>query len=494
MTLITGKFLDSGRVPIASGRLRVQLDAPLVDAASTPDGYALQIPRDFVITNGDLETCDLQESATSQTSYTFTLLQRFEDFDYFFAGTGEFYGSNTDRPVHLWTDSKYYSGVSHTPDSVALERVVRDRLDTVGSAFQAIVPNQPSVEFAQIARTGFATDRLPQNAQQVAQALLLNSSFVDTLINRLLIEPYSATRLYQRGNLVSLAGSAYQCLIDSTIAIAPNSGAVNWRVFVAKGDAGGTGGQDTPYSAATWDGAMFAPSANAIRDIVETLARSNNATLTGVSTAITAAQGTNTNQIATCAFTIAEIIARLTNVALPGTPTLVTTPLLTDNSQAIVNANFVKNTFHRYSRIIDSKSPGVSGGANVAGVNTRSLNTITTNAGDVVNLVGDTFTLRAGTYRIFASAPAHRVDTHRIFLWNVGSATRVLVGQNTQSANGDNTTNHAFLSGNFTIAANTDFQIRHFCLTAVATFGLGVGIGEAGVSETYTAIELWRLD
>jgi hypothetical protein len=46
----------------------VQLDAPLTDEATTPDSYALPLPRDFEITNGALETCDLQESATANVS------------------------------------------------------------------------------------------------------------------------------------------------------------------------------------------------------------------------------------------------------------------------------------------------------------------------------------------------------------------------------------------------------------------------------------------
>lgn len=317
MTLITGTFLDSGRQPIASGVLRVQLDAPLIDESPTPDAYALTVPRDFDITNGALAPCDLQESETAGISYTFAILQRLQDFDYYLAGTGEFYARNTDRPTHLHTDGKYYSGVTQSAESIPLERVTRERLDLIGGAFQAIVPNQAAIDFAQIARTGFATDRLPQAARQIAEALRRDVQFMQSLINLLVTQPYSPTQTYLRGNIVESGGSGYQCLLDNTVGIAPNTGPPHWRLLVAKGDAGGTGGQDTAYNAGTWDGQLWAPSANAIRDIIETLAR--------------------TSQLAT--------YAPLTSPAFTGTPTRTANPLAGDRSTQLATTQWIGNEF-----------------------------------------------------------------------------------------------------------------------------------------------------
>jgi hypothetical protein len=272
MTLITGTFKDSGQTPLASGVLRVQLNAPLPDSETAPDSYLLALPHDFLITNGALEPCNLKESETAQISYTFSLFRSSVDYDFFYAADstidpGVYYGRNDERPTHLHTDSRYYTGLTHLAESQPLDRVARQRLEAIGDVFQAIVPNQPNVEFAQLERTGFATDRTPQTARQVAEALRQNPTFMQNLIDFLVIQPYSATTLYRRGNLVSLGGSAYQCLRENTSGLAPATNPLHWRLFAAKGDPGGTGGDNSAFAAA-WDGDLNAPSKNVLWDYI----------------------------------------------------------------------------------------------------------------------------------------------------------------------------------------------------------------------------------
>lgn len=266
MSTITGLILDSGNTPI-TGVLRVQLNAPLVDELTTPDGYLTTIPHDFEVVDGVLTDCVLKESETSQIGYTFSLFKSATDYDYYYAGSGEFYTRNTDRPTHFHTDDKYYTGVAQNDDSVEVERVERPRLDPVGDAFQAIVPNQPSVQFAQLERAGFATDRLPQTARQIANLLTSNPLFIEGLIGRLIVQPYDNTRLWQRGNLAETGGSTYQCLIDNTIGFPPAANPTRWRLLAGKGDPGGTGGSNAIYGAG-WDGDLNAPSKNAVYDYI----------------------------------------------------------------------------------------------------------------------------------------------------------------------------------------------------------------------------------
>jgi hypothetical protein len=475
MTTITGTFKNSGQVAIAAGVLRVQLNAPLADASTSPDSYLLTLPHDFAITNGVLEPCNLKESETEQISYTFTVYQTFTDYDYYYAGSGEFYGRNTDRPTHLWTDSNYYSGVAHSTESVPLERVARTRLEAIGDAFQAIVPNQSSIDFAQLERTGFATDRAPQTARQVAQVLKQDSLFMQALIDFLVSQPYDNTKPYRRGNIVSLAGSSYQCLIDNTVGQPPASSPSDWRLLASKGDPGGTGGNDVAYDEAIWNGATWAPSANALRDKIETLASAGDL---GDKPSFEELDNAITN--------------RFENTELTGTPTA-PTPVSADNSTLIATTAFVKAATNRYSRIVDSKTAGTTGGTAASGNQTRTLNNIAANSGDVVTLTSNTFTLRPGTYRIGVSAPALGVGANRISLWNVGNSTRVATGASSYSnpANGDQV--RALLNAHFTIAANTDLQIQHHCQSANATNGLGIAINDGG-SEIYTVVELWRVD
>lgn len=475
MTTITGTFKNSGQIPVASGVLRVQLNAPLADADTTPDSYLLTTPHDFTITNGVLEPCNLKESETEQVSYTFTVYQAFTDYDYYYAGSGEFYGRNTDRPTHQWTDSKYYSGVAHSAESVPLERLARTRLEAIGDAFQAIVPNQPSIEFAQLERTGFATDRTPQTARQVAQVLQQDPLFMQALIDFLVSQPYDHTKPYRRGNIVAVAGSSYQCLVDNAVGFPPATSPSYWRLLAAKGDPGGTGGNEVPYDEAIWNGATWAPTANAVRDKIETLA-----SLGDLGDRPT--------------FEEAEdlITARFEDAELTGNPTA-PTQVSADSSTRIATTAFVKAATNRYSRIIDSKTAGTTGGAATAGIQTRTLNSLAINSGDVVTLTSNTFTLRPGTYQVAASAPALGVGANRISLWNATNSTRALNGVSSYSnpTNGDQV--RAILNGRFTITANTDFQIQHTCQSAAATNGLGIAMND-GNSEIYTVVELWRLD
>lgn len=264
MTVIAGFFKDSGNVAIASGVLRVKLDAPLTDIQTTPDSYLLEIEHDFTITNGVLDgTVTLKESESTGVTYTFTVLRAFIDYTYY-KTDGSYYSTNDELPSHLYTDSNYYSGVSHTTDSVLLQRVASTRLDTVGNAFQAIVPNVSSVDFAQLERTGFATDRGPQTARQVADYLRGDASFLQSLINILVTQgAWDATVLYRRGNLVTVGGSTYQCIADTSINQSPSAILTAWRLFAAKGDAGGTGGNDSAFGAG-WNGDLNAPTKNAL--------------------------------------------------------------------------------------------------------------------------------------------------------------------------------------------------------------------------------------
>jgi hypothetical protein len=74
MVSLIGFFRDSGGTPIASGILRIRLDAPLFDFAATPDALYTQQGAPFEITNGAIPAINLPESATQQISYEFTLL------------------------------------------------------------------------------------------------------------------------------------------------------------------------------------------------------------------------------------------------------------------------------------------------------------------------------------------------------------------------------------------------------------------------------------
>lgn len=317
MPTIAGTILDSGNTPIASGILRVQLNAPIIDLTTEPSGYLTAIPHDFTITAGVLLDCELKESETDQISYTFAVFTKGTDYDYYYAGSGEFYGRNDDRPTHLYTDGKYYTGVSHADNSEALERIARERLDPIGDAFQAIVPNVDELDFSQLDRTGFATDRTPQTARQVASVLKSDPLFMNSLIDRIIVRDYDNATLYMRGNTVQVGGSSYQCLQDNVIGFPPAANPTKWKLLVSKGDPGGTGGNDAAFGAG-WNGDLNAPSKNAVYDyIVASVALKSELTP----------------------------LAPLSGPAFTGNPTRTTAPPASDRSSQIPTTEWVGNSF-----------------------------------------------------------------------------------------------------------------------------------------------------
>jgi hypothetical protein len=303
---------------------------------------------------------------------------------------------------------------------------------------------------------------------------------------------YNPAVYYQQSDTVSYAGSGWLYINPNPAAgeTPSESNPVYWQLLSRKGDPGGTGGNDVAYDPIGWNGATWTPSANVLRDVIELLARANNAVLTGNPTAPTQPVGNNSDRLASTAFVIAEIVSRLTSPNLLGVP-LCPTPLLPDNSGAIANTNFVKAVMHRYSRIIDSKTTGTPGGSAIAGVQIRALNTIPNNAGDIVALAANRFTLRPGTYRILACAPTgNGVGGNRIYLRNITSSTTVLSGQ---TSGGTTLQNLAWLRGTFSISVNSDFEIWHFCQFLAAGTGLGGSVGD-GSPEIFTDVEIWRID
>ncbi len=489
MPTIVGIIEDSGGIGI-TGILRVSLDTPMVDTSSTPDGVMTVQARDFAIASG-VVNISLAESQTQNLTYFFQFLTTTSSNSYYF-GNGTLYTG----PFHFHIDGKWYTGATNTIASVLLFQQINTTTN-VAIAFHAIVPNIASVEFAALIPTGITTDVLDSSLRRLAEILTSNVDYVEDLRGGPRWKGvYSAVVFYQSSDTVSYAGSSWLYInVNPAVNITPSVvDPTYWQLLAQKGDPGGTGGTDTAYNSVGWDGATWAPTANAVRDIIELLARANDAALTGNPVAPTQAVGNNTTRLATTAYVIAEILSRFASPNFSGIPTIASTPLLPDNGSAIANTNFVKSTFHRYSRIVDSQTSGTNGGSAAAGIQTRSLNSIVENAGDVIALASNRFTLRPGSYRIAASAPGWGVGANRIFLWNVTTSARTLNGKSVNSSAANATTTHSALQGRFTIATNTDFEIRHFCQIAAATFGLGVAATEAAINEIYTEVEIWRLD
>lgn len=172
----------------------------------------------------------------------------------------------------------------------------------------------------------------------------------------------------------------------------------------------------------------------------------------------------------------------------------------TDPAYAKVNANFLATTGATalsrvpsdYILIRDEKADGTAGGTFTLGAwQTRTLNTETVDTGSHSAVAANQITLQAGTYRFRATAPAYKVDTHRLRLQNITAGTTVATGPAMRSAAAGDDIMLATVEGRFTIAAPTVYEVQHRSSATKATDGFGLA-ATFGINEVFAQVEFWR--
>lgn len=133
-----------------------------------------------------------------------------------------------------------------------------------------------------------------------------------------------------------------------------------------------------------------------------------------------------------------------------------------------------------------------NGGSAISGRNTRQLTTVTANRNTLATAISaGEFTLPAGTYRITASAQAHRVGGHRVILRNRTTSADMAEGGSEYADASLATMTRATLDRVVTLAAQNTLALEHFCQTARATDGLG--LGSTGLTSRFAELRIWRL-
>ena len=148
---------------------------------------------------------------------------------------------------------------------------------------------------------------------------------------------------------------------------------------------------------------------------------------------------------------------------------------------------------NNYIHLQDQKPNNTGGGTFTAGAwRTRVLNTEVTDQPAACSLAANQFTLLAGTYIIYATAPGLRVDNHKAKLRNITDGSDEIIGTSEFSNSGVYYANTvSIVSGLFTIASSKVFEIQHRCGT---TDGLGFGNAvNFNVIEVYTDVQLWKV-
>ena len=138
----------------------------------------------------------------------------------------------------------------------------------------------------------------------------------------------------------------------------------------------------------------------------------------------------------------------------------------------------------------DEKASGTGGGTFTSGsFQTRTLNTSVTNEISGASLSSNQITLPSGTYFIFASAPAFRVNEHKAKLRNITDSSDTIIGSNEYAYTYADAGTRSFVIGRFTISAQKTFELQHRC-SQTLTFGQAVTYS---VVEVYADVQIWKV-
>lgn len=127
-----------------------------------------------------------------------------------------------------------------------------------------------------------------------------------------------------------------------------------------------------------------------------------------------------------------------------------------------------------FAIIEDRKDAADSGGDFIAGsYRTRDLNYIAHN--DIgASLAANQITLPAGTYFIFAAAPAYMVNRHNARLYNISDSAPALFSQSDFARDTGEVQTSALVVGVIEIVSETTFELQHESQISKTTNGFGV--------------------
>jgi len=160
------------------------------------------------------------------------------------------------------------------------------------------------------------------------------------------------------------------------------------------------------------------------------------------------------------------------------------------NTEVRDNLNFLKILGNSVTILQDEKT--TDGGTFTAGVwATRDLNTIYGNAENLVALTNNQFTLQAGSYLIYASAPGFWVSNHQCRLQNITGAQTAQYGTCERAHTTGETTNTSQLFAIVSPSSATTYELQHRCTTGGVTHGFGVGTGFG--TNIYSQVVIMRI-
>ncbi len=163
---------------------------------------------------------------------------------------------------------------------------------------------------------------------------------------------------------------------------------------------------------------------------------------------------------------------------------------------AIASAGGGSGLFSDVVILSDIKSNGTSGGtATTQSWTNRILNTEDVDSGSICTLSSNQFTLPAGNYVAYMTAPFYRTDGVKLRLRNITDSSTEIAGGNNQISNGTgNPGGVATLMGYFTLAATKTLALQYFVYASGSSSSLGVTFAtESAEQNSFAQIILLKL-
>jgi hypothetical protein len=143
-----------------------------------------------------------------------------------------------------------------------------------------------------------------------------------------------------------------------------------------------------------------------------------------------------------------------------------------------------------YVWVQDEKTQNTNGGASSTGSwVTRTLNQEKADTGSIASLASNRVTLPAGTYRVYATAPAFKSQRTQLRLQDITNTATLVTGQPHFVANSTNSEGMAQLRGRFTLSGSADIELQQ---RFESSDGLGLGVAANFTTEVYAVVEFWK--